>query len=71
MMDREPLTIEILGRSNGNQPAVLDRVIGGTVYLDEAKRIGYHLLSITEGTPKAFLVLTQGNQLFYQWHVAG
>jgi hypothetical protein len=49
MMDREPLTIEILGKSNGNQPAVLDRVIGGTVYLDEAKRIGYHLLSITEG----------------------
>jgi hypothetical protein len=45
MMDREPLIIEVLARSNGNQSAVLDRVIGGAV-------------SITEGKPKTFLALT-------------
>ena len=27
---------------------VLDRVIGGSVYLEEAKRISQHLLSIVE-----------------------
>ena len=69
MTDREPLTIEVLGASNGSRPAVLDRVIRGTVYLDEAKRIGYRLLSITEGTPKAFRVLGQAHQLVYEWHV--
>jgi hypothetical protein len=42
MMDREPLTIEVLGGSNGTQPAILDRVIGGTVDLNEAKRIGHY-----------------------------
>ena len=70
MVDREPLTIEVLGGSNGTQPAILDRVIGGTVDLDEAKRIGHHLVSITEGTPKAFRVLSQTHQLLYEWHVA-
>jgi hypothetical protein len=45
-------------------------VIGGTVYLDEAKRIGHHLLSITEGTPKAFRVVSQAHQLIYEWQVA-
>ena len=32
-----PLTIEILGLKDG-APIVVERVIGGTVYLDEAKR---------------------------------
>jgi hypothetical protein len=70
MIDREPLTIEVLTGSNGSRPAVLDRVIGGTVYLDEAKRIGHHLLTITDGTPKAFRVVSQARQLLYEWHVA-
>jgi hypothetical protein len=70
MLDREPLTIEVLGGSNGTQPAVLDRVIGGTVDLDEAKRIGRHLLSITAGAPKAFRVVSPTRQLLYEWHVA-
>jgi len=70
MIDREPLTIEVLAGSNGSQPTVLDRVIGGTVYLDEAKRIGHHLLSITEGMPKTFRVMNQAHQLLYEWHAA-
>jgi hypothetical protein len=69
MVDREPLTIEVLGGS-GTQPAILDRVTGGTVDLNEAKRIGRHLVSITEGTPKAFRVLGQAHQLLFEWHVA-
>ena len=70
MVDREPLTIEVLGGTSGAQPAVLDRVIGGTIDLDEAKRIGHRLLSITEGGPKAFRVVSQARQLLYEWHVA-
>ena len=53
MVDRKPLTIEVLGRSNGTQPAILDRVIGGTFDLDEAKRIEgvkvYHAGTRSEG----------------------
>ena len=70
-MDREPLTIKVLGGSTGAPNAVLDRLIGGTIDLDEAKRIGGHLLSITEGAPTAFRVLSQAHQLLYEWHVAG
>jgi hypothetical protein len=69
MMDRQPLTIEVLGGSNGSQPAVLDRVIGATIDLNEAKRIGRHLVSITEGVPKAFRVVSPAHQLLYEWHV--
>jgi hypothetical protein len=70
MLDREPLTIEVLGGSNGTQLAILDRVIGGTVDLDEAKRIGHHLVSITDGAPKGFRVVSQAHQLLYEWHIA-
>jgi hypothetical protein len=70
MVDRERLTIEVLGGSNGTQPAILDRVIGGTVDSDEAKRIGHRLLSIAEGAPKGFRVVSQAHQLVYEWHVA-
>jgi hypothetical protein len=50
----------VLGATNGSRPTVLDHVTGGTVYLDEAKRIGHHLLSITEGKalPEGFRVLS-------------
>ena len=70
MLDRDPFTIEVLGRTNGDQLAVLDRVIGGTVDLDEAKRIGHHLLSITDGAPAAFRVVSGAHQLLYEWHAA-
>jgi hypothetical protein len=69
-MDREPLTIEVLAETSGSQATVLDRVIGGTIDLDEAKRIGHHLVLITDGTPNAFRVMSQAQQLLYEWHVA-
>jgi hypothetical protein len=31
---------------------ILDRVIGGSVYLEEAKRIGQRLLSIVDDNPR-------------------
>jgi hypothetical protein len=40
-------TIEILG-SKEPIPVVLDRVIGGSLHLDEASRVGQHLLSIVD-----------------------
>jgi hypothetical protein len=42
-----PLTIEILGLKDG-MPVVVERVIGATLYLEEAKRISQHLLSIAD-----------------------
>jgi hypothetical protein len=65
MTDPDPLTIEVLGATNGSRPTVLDRVIGGTVYLDEAKRIGHHLLSIIEceALPKGFRVLSPDRRI--------
>ena len=71
MLDQEPLTIEILGLNNGTHPVVLDRVIGGTVYLDEAKRIGHRLLAIVEGEtlPQGFRVLSRQHHVLYEWHV--
>ena len=70
MADREPLTIEVLAVPQGGQAAVLDCVIGGTVYLDEAKRIGHHLLSITEGKdrPEGFRIVDSTDQVLYVWH---
>jgi hypothetical protein len=41
-----PLAIEILDLGRG-EPVVVDRVTGATVYMEEAKRIGRHLLSLT------------------------
>jgi hypothetical protein len=54
--DRLPLTIEIVG-FEGGRPGVLDRVIGGSVYLEEAKRIGQRLLSVVDAgkRPKSLL----------------
>jgi hypothetical protein len=70
MSDRAPLTIEIVGLEEG-RPVVLDRVIGGTVYLDEAKQIGQRLLSIidTKKTrPEGYRVLTPDHEVVYVWH---
>ena len=67
---RLPLTIEILGLK-GREPVVLDRVIGGTVFLDEAKRIGQHLLSIVaeETPPSGYRILSRDDELVYDWRV--
>ena len=71
MSDRTPLTIEVLGGSNGAHPVVLDRVIGGTIYLEEAKRIGHRLLEVAEGDipPRGFRILNPERQTLYEWHV--
>jgi hypothetical protein len=65
-----PLTIEILGLKDG-APVVVERVIGGTVYLDEAKRIGQHLLSIAdaEAAPMGYRILNHSHELIYDWEV--
>ena len=70
MSDRKPLTIEVLGGSNATHPVVLDRVIGGTVYLEEAKRIGYRLFEIVDGEipPWGFRILSPLQQVLYEWH---
>jgi hypothetical protein len=67
MRDRLPFTIEILGFD----ASVLDRVIGGTVDLDEAKRIGRHLLSIveSENRPLGYRVLSHDLESVYTWHL--
>jgi hypothetical protein len=72
MSDREPLTIEILGGSEISHPIVLDRVIGGTIHMDEAKRIGRHLLSIADGgvvRPQGFRILGPRRELLYAWRI--
>jgi hypothetical protein len=68
MTDRLPLTIEIVGFEDG-RPVVLDRVIGGSVYLEEAKRIGQHLLSVVDAgiRPKGYCVLSHDHELVYAW----
>ena len=72
MTDRLPLTIEILGLDEP-VPVVLDRVIGGSVYLDEAKRIGHHLLALVEnGTgPLGYRILSHDLESVYGWRPGG
>ena len=71
MIDQQPLTIEILGLGNGTHPVVLDRVIGATIYLDEAKRIGHRLFAIVDGatSPSGFRILNPQHHVVYEWHV--
>jgi hypothetical protein len=65
-----PLTIEILGLRDG-APVVLDRVIGGSVSLDEAKRIDQRLLSIVDAnTPIGYRILSRDRDLVYDWQVS-
>jgi hypothetical protein len=69
MPDRMPLTIEVLGGGDGKHPVVFDRVTGGTIYLDEAKRIGRRLFEIADGDiRKGFRILDPGRQVLYEWH---
>jgi hypothetical protein len=68
MADKLPFTIEIL-EFEDERPVVVDRVIGGSVYFEEAKRIGQHLLSIVDaGTrPHGYRVLSNNHELVYSW----
>jgi hypothetical protein len=68
MTDKLPFTIEIL-EFEDESPAVLDRVIGGSVYFEEAKRIGQHLLSFVDtGTrPRGYRVLSHDQEVVYIW----
>jgi hypothetical protein len=69
MTDRLPLTIEILALDH-DLPEVLDRVIGGTVYFEEAKRTGQHLLSIADverGPHQGYRILSNNHEVIYTW----
>jgi hypothetical protein len=70
MLIRLPLTIEVLGLKEGNL-VVLDRVIGATVYVNEAKRIGQRLLAIvdTEIRPEGFRIISDDHEMIYAWQV--
>jgi hypothetical protein len=70
MIDKRPFTIEILGLDH-DRPVIVDRVIGGSVYFEEAKRIGQHLLSIADAKtrPQGYRVLTSDCELVYVWPV--
>ena len=67
---KQPLTIEILGSINGT-PAVLDRVIGGSVFLEEAKQIAQRLLARIEAetAPTGYRILSQEHNLVYGWEI--
>ena len=69
MLNHGPLTIEILG---GNPSVVLDRVKGGTCYLDHAKRIGRYLIAIVEGDfpPHGYRILDNQQRVLYKWCVS-
>ena len=68
MTDKLPFTIEIL-EFEAESPAALDRVIGGSMYFEEAKRIGQHLLSVVDtGTrPRGYRVLSHDQEVVYIW----
>jgi hypothetical protein len=68
MAQGQLLTIEILGLGPAG-PAVVDRVVGGSAYLDEAKLIGERLLSRTdlEGGSGGYRVLSADLELLYSW----
>jgi hypothetical protein len=67
MANERHLTIEILALGLG--ALVVDRVTGGTVYFDEAKRIGQHLLSRTEVEVGrgGYRILNSGLRALYTW----
>jgi len=66
-MIKQPLTVEVFGLKDG-VPVVLDRVIGGSVSLDEAKRIGRRLFSIVDAEIRqGFRILGHDHELIYDW----
>jgi hypothetical protein len=68
-MNHQLLTIEVLSGNGASEAAALDRVVGGTIDLNEAKRIGHRLFAITEGSPKTFRIVSSSRQLLCEWHV--
>jgi hypothetical protein len=70
MVIRLPLTIEVFGLKN-DESVILERVIGATVYLDEAKRIGRRLLFKVdaETQPRGYRILSD-YELIYTWRIA-
>ena len=67
-MIKQPLTVEVF-RLNDGVSVVLDRVIGGSVSLDETKRIGRRLFSIVdaETRPEGYRILGHDHELIYDW----
>jgi hypothetical protein len=67
-MIKQPLTIEVFALKDG-VPVILDRVIGGSVHLDEAKQIGRRLFSIAEAEtrPEGFRIVGHDHELIYDW----
>ena len=70
MLIRLPLTIEVFGVKDG-EVVVLDRVIGGTLCVDEARRIGRRLLSKIdiETRPRGYRILSDEHELIYAWQI--
>ena len=68
MASDRPFTVEILDLGRG-EPVVVDRVTGATAYMEEAKRIGRHLLSLTsiETGSGGYRVLSADSDLLYAW----
>ena len=68
MIDKQPLTIEILGLDHDHS-IVVDRVIAGSVGLEEAKRIGRYLLALADAEqhPCGYRVLSNDRKLVYHW----
>jgi hypothetical protein len=70
MIDKQPFTIEVFGLDQ-DRPAIVDRVIGGSVHFEEAKLIGQRLVSIADAEthPQGYRVLTSDCKLVYIWHI--
>jgi hypothetical protein len=70
MIDKQPLTIEILGLDHDHS-IIVDRVIAGSVGLEEAKRIGQHLLALADAElhPYGYRVLSNDCKLVYLWSI--
>jgi hypothetical protein len=70
MVIRLPLSVEVFGLKDG-EPVILDRVVGATVYVDEAKRIGRRMLSKVDARtqPRGYRILSD-YELIYTWRIA-
>ena len=68
MINKQPLTIEILGFDH-DRPVIVDRVVGGSVHFEEAKLIGQRLLALSDAEmhPHGYRVLTNDCKLVYVW----
>ena len=71
MIKKQPFTIEILGLDDHDNLVIVDRVIGGSAYLEEAKRIGQRLIAIAdvETHPRGYRVLTNDCKMVFVWSI--